>query len=80
VHSVGVSPCRNVWMQSLLLLLRSSLNSCVVVLHNLLLAGVSNQCHFLWSLFSSSFCFIIMGQVYALGAHLCFGIAFQHQH
>jgi hypothetical protein len=44
VDSVGVRPCRNVWMQSFLLLLRSCLSSCVAVLSNLLLSVVRNQC------------------------------------
>jgi hypothetical protein len=46
VDSVGVRLCRNVRMQSFLLLL-STLSSCVVVLSNLLLSGVPNRCHFL---------------------------------
>jgi hypothetical protein len=40
VDSVGVRPCRNVRMQSFLLLLKCSFSSCVAVLSNLLLSGV----------------------------------------
>jgi hypothetical protein len=40
VDSVGVRPCRNVWMQSFLLL--SSSSSFVAVLINLLLLGIYN--------------------------------------
>jgi hypothetical protein len=78
MDSVGpCSPCRNVWMQSFLLLL-SSLSSYVTALRNLLLSGVPYRCHSLWSLlFPSIFCLIIIGQFYALSVHLCSGIAFQ---
>jgi hypothetical protein len=43
VDYVGVRPCRNVWMQSFLFLLRSCLSSCVAVLSNFLLSGVRSQ-------------------------------------
>jgi hypothetical protein len=43
VDSFGVAPCRNVWMQSFLLSLWSSLTSCVAVLSNLLLSGVKHS-------------------------------------
>jgi hypothetical protein len=62
VDSVGLNPCRNVWMQSFLLLLRSSLSSCVAALSKVLLVGVHSQCHSLWRLpFSSTFCLISIG-------------------
>jgi hypothetical protein len=78
MYSVGVSPCRNVWMQSFLLLLRSCLSSCVAVLSNLLLSGVRNWCQLLWSLlFSSIFCLINVGLLYVLNVSVCSGVAFQ---
>jgi hypothetical protein len=52
VDSVGVSPCRNVWVQSFLLSW-SSLCSCVAALSNLLLAGVRKPCQSLKSLLLS---------------------------
>jgi hypothetical protein len=72
VDSVGVRSCRNVWMQSFLLLMRSCLSSCVSVLSNLLLSGVRNLCQRLQSLrFSSILCLINIGQSYILsGFHL----------
>jgi hypothetical protein len=59
MKSVAVRPCRNVWMQSFLLLLRSCLSSCVAVLSNLLLSGVRNRFQPLRSrIFSLIFCVI----------------------
>jgi hypothetical protein len=54
VDSVGVNLCRNVWIQSFLLLLRSSVSVCVGVLSKLLFVGVYNWCHSVWSLLFSS--------------------------
>jgi hypothetical protein len=76
VDSVGVRPCRNVWMQSFLLL-RSCLSSCVAVLSNCLLSGACNRCPLLWSLLSSIFSIINIGQWYVLSVSVCSGIAFQ---
>jgi hypothetical protein len=68
-------------MQSLLLLLRSSLSSCVAVLSNLLLSGVRTRCQPLQSLlFSSIFCLISIGQSYVLSVSTCSGVAFQPAH
>jgi hypothetical protein len=70
-------------MQSLLLLLRSCLSSCVAVLSNLLLSGVRNQCQPLRSLlFSSIFCLINIGQsyIYIFSVHVYSGVVFQHAH
>jgi hypothetical protein len=83
VDSVGVRPCRNVWMQSFFffLLLRSCLSSCVAVLSNLLLSGVRNRCQSLRSLLLSSiFCLINIGQSYAFSMSLCSGVACQPAH
>jgi hypothetical protein len=77
VDSVGVRPCRIVWMQSCLLLL-SSFSSFVAVLSNLLLSGFRNRCQSLWSLiFSSIFYLINIRQPYALSMSVCSGVAFQ---
>jgi hypothetical protein len=43
VDSVGVRPCKNVWMQSFLLL-RGCFSSGVATLINRLLSGVRNAC------------------------------------
>jgi hypothetical protein len=81
VDSVGVRPCRNVWIQSFLLLLRSCLSSCVAVLSNLLLSSIRNQCQPLQSLlFSSICCLINIGQSYVLSVSACSGVAFQPAH
>jgi hypothetical protein len=81
VDSVGVRPCRNVWMQSFLLLLRSCLSFCVAVLSHLLLSVVRNRCQSLRSLlFSSIFCLINIGQTYVLSVSVCSGIAFKRAH
>jgi hypothetical protein len=48
--SVGVRPCRNVWMQSLLLLWSRSLSCWVAAVSNLLPAGVRKLCQSLRSL------------------------------
>jgi hypothetical protein len=70
VDSVGVRSCRNVWMQSFLLLLRSSLSS-----RNLFLSSVHNWCQSLLSLlFSLIFCLINIGQSYTLLVSVCSGI------
>jgi hypothetical protein len=78
VDSVGIRPCSNAWMQSCLLLLRSSLSSCVAVLSNLLFSDVLNQCQSLWSLlFSSMSCLINTRQSYALSVSVRSGVEFQ---
>jgi hypothetical protein len=71
VDSVGVRPCRNVWLQSFLLLLRSF---CVAVLSILLLSGICNlPLSKGSSFFLQFFCLINIGQsamsVYALALH-----------
>jgi hypothetical protein len=81
VDSVGVRPCRNVWMQSFLSLLRSCLSSCVAVLSNLLLSGVRNRCQPLRSLlFSLIFCLINIEQSYVLCVSVSSAVAFQPAH
>jgi hypothetical protein len=73
MDSVGVRPCRNLWMQSFLFLLRTCLSSWVAVL--------SNLCQSLQSLpFSSMFCLINIGQSYVLSVSVCSGVAFQRAH
>jgi hypothetical protein len=68
-------------MQSFLLLLRSSLSSCVAVLSNLLLSGVRSRCQPLQSLLSASiFCLIRIGQSYVLNVSVRSGIVFQPAH
>jgi hypothetical protein len=49
MDSLGVTPYKNVWMQSFLLLL-SSLSSCVAVLSNIMFSGVCNWYQSLQSL------------------------------
>jgi hypothetical protein len=67
VDSIEVRSCRNVWMLSFLLLLRSCLSSCVAVLSNLLLSGVRNLFRSLRGVFFPLiFCFINIGQSYTL--------------
>jgi hypothetical protein len=79
VDSVGVSPCRNVWMQPFLSW-RSSLSSCVAALSNLLLAVVRKRRPSLRSLpFSATFCLVLIGQSYALSVLLGPGVAFHAQ-
>jgi hypothetical protein len=51
VDSVGVRPCRNVWMLLFLLLMRSCLSSFVAALNSHLLSGVCSQSQLLWSFF-----------------------------
>jgi hypothetical protein len=70
VDSVGVRPCRNVWMQSFLLLLRGCLSSCVAMLSNLLLSGVRNRCQPLRSLLSSIFLFNNIRKSYVLSVYV----------
>jgi hypothetical protein len=78
VDSVGVRLCRNVWMQSFLLLLRSCFSSCVALLSNILLSGVYSRYQHLRSLlFSSIFCLINIGQSYVFSVSVCSGVVFQ---
>jgi hypothetical protein len=79
VDSVGVRICMNVWMQSFLLLLKSSLCSSVSVLSNLLLSGVCY--HRQTAEFSSFFNDLInIVKSCALSAYVCSGVSFQPAH
>jgi hypothetical protein len=77
MDSVGVSPCRNVWMQPFLLSL-SSFRYRVAASSNLLFKGVCNRCHSVRSIpFSSTVCLIGIGQSYDFSILLCSNVVFQ---